>query len=129
MNSFCLLSWVLEEAVADYLLVGTKIISIKTKKVRSKHFPPINLSRCKPGFRWKLTFYKCQIHYRRDTRGLDMPTLAETFPDKFMDPKVFRRCREATNVSQSVLILLLILIHADGSLLLFIPRTTTQIVP
>ncbi|CAH2052543.1 unnamed protein product, partial [Iphiclides podalirius] len=36
--------------------------------------------------------------HRPDTKGLDIPTFAETFPDKFMDPKVFRRAREVSNV-------------------------------
>ncbi|XP_068623411.1 phenoloxidase subunit 1-like [Battus philenor] len=38
------------------------------------------------------------ILHRPDTKGLDIPTFAETFPDKFMDPKVFRRAREVSNV-------------------------------
>ncbi|XP_075983485.1 prophenoloxidase 2 [Anticarsia gemmatalis] len=40
------------------------------------------------------------ILHRRDTRGLNIPTFAETFPDKFVDPKVFRRARETTSVEQ-----------------------------
>ncbi|KPJ13412.1 Phenoloxidase subunit 1 [Papilio machaon] len=38
------------------------------------------------------------ILHRPDTKGLDIPTFAETFPDKFMDPKVFRRAREVSTV-------------------------------
>ncbi|CAH2093356.1 unnamed protein product [Euphydryas editha] len=38
------------------------------------------------------------ILHRDDTKGLDIPTFAETFPDKFMDPKVFRRAREVSTV-------------------------------
>ncbi|CAK1590064.1 unnamed protein product [Parnassius mnemosyne] len=41
------------------------------------------------------------ILHRPDTKGLDIPTFAETFPDKFMDPKVFRRAREISNVVTS----------------------------
>lgn len=29
-----------------------------------------------------------------------MPTVVQTFPDKFMDPKVFRQAREVSNVQQ-----------------------------
>ncbi|XP_049879265.1 phenoloxidase subunit 1 isoform X2 [Pectinophora gossypiella] len=40
------------------------------------------------------------ILHRPDTKGLSVPTFAESFPDKFMDPKVFRKAREvATTVS------------------------------
>ncbi|XP_041971349.1 phenoloxidase subunit 1 [Aricia agestis] len=38
------------------------------------------------------------ILHREDTKGLNIPTFAETFPDKFMDPKVFRKAREVANV-------------------------------
>lgn len=38
---------------------------------------------------------------RPDTKGLNIPTFAETFPDKFMDPKVFRKAREVSNVVTS----------------------------
>ncbi|XP_026488582.1 phenoloxidase subunit 1 [Vanessa tameamea] len=38
------------------------------------------------------------ILHRDDTKGLTIPTFAETFPDKFMDPKVFRRAREVSTV-------------------------------
>nr|WGN96288.1 setae polypeptide [Ochrogaster lunifer] len=41
------------------------------------------------------------ILHRDDTKGVSIPTFAETFPDKFMDPKVFRRAREATSVVPS----------------------------
>ncbi|CAG5047394.1 unnamed protein product [Parnassius apollo] len=41
------------------------------------------------------------ILHRPDTKGLDLPTFVETFPDKFMDPKVFRRAREISNVVTS----------------------------
>ncbi|XP_072934080.1 phenoloxidase subunit 1-like [Epargyreus clarus] len=37
------------------------------------------------------------ILHRDDTKGLNIPTYAETFPDKFMDPKVFRKARETSN--------------------------------
>ncbi|CAG9791144.1 unnamed protein product [Diatraea saccharalis] len=36
--------------------------------------------------------------HREDTKGLNIPTFVESFPDKFIDPKVFRRAREVTNV-------------------------------
>ncbi|XP_063628353.1 phenoloxidase subunit 1-like isoform X1 [Cydia splendana] len=38
------------------------------------------------------------ILHRPDTKGLNIPTFAETFPDKFVDPKVFRKARETTTV-------------------------------
>ncbi|CAK1552411.1 unnamed protein product [Leptosia nina] len=38
------------------------------------------------------------ILHREDTRGLNLPTFAETFPDKFMDPRVFRKAREVATV-------------------------------
>ncbi|XP_039745914.1 phenoloxidase subunit 1 [Pararge aegeria] len=38
------------------------------------------------------------ILHREDTKGLNIPTFAETFPDKFMDPKVFRRAREVSTI-------------------------------
>ncbi|XP_072934083.1 phenoloxidase subunit 1 [Epargyreus clarus] len=38
------------------------------------------------------------ILHREDTKGLNLPTFAETFPDKFMDPKVFRKARETSSV-------------------------------
>ncbi|KAL0868113.1 hypothetical protein ABMA27_008748 [Loxostege sticticalis] len=38
--------------------------------------------------------------HRDDTKGLNMPTVVQTFPDKFMDPKVFRQAREVSNVQQ-----------------------------
>ncbi|XP_030032401.1 phenoloxidase subunit 1 isoform X2 [Manduca sexta] len=38
------------------------------------------------------------ILHRPDTKGLSIPTFAETFPDKFMDSKVFLRAREVSNV-------------------------------
>ncbi|KAF9815719.1 hypothetical protein SFRURICE_009236 [Spodoptera frugiperda] len=41
------------------------------------------------------------ILHRPDTKGLNIPTFAETFPDKFMDPKVFRKAREVSNVVTS----------------------------
>ncbi|CAH2052547.1 unnamed protein product, partial [Iphiclides podalirius] len=34
--------------------------------------------------------------HRPDTKGMDLPTLTETFPDKFMSPKVFRQAREVS---------------------------------
>ncbi|KPJ13408.1 Phenoloxidase subunit 1 [Papilio machaon] len=39
--------------------------------------------------------------HRPDTKGLNIPTITETFPDKFMDPKVFRRAREVSTVVTS----------------------------
>jgi len=39
------------------------------------------------------------ILHRPDTKGLDIPTFAETFPDKFMDPKAFRRAREVASAT------------------------------
>ncbi|KAH9640838.1 hypothetical protein HF086_014424 [Spodoptera exigua] len=41
------------------------------------------------------------ILHRPDTKGINIPTFAETFPDKFMDPKVFRKAREVSNVVTS----------------------------
>ncbi|CAK1590051.1 unnamed protein product [Parnassius mnemosyne] len=41
------------------------------------------------------------ILHRPDTKGLNIPTITETFPDKFMDPKVFRRAREVSTVVTS----------------------------
>ncbi|CAG4931475.1 unnamed protein product [Colias eurytheme] len=41
------------------------------------------------------------ILHRDDTKGLNIPTFAETFPDKFMDPKVFRKAREVSTVVPS----------------------------
>ncbi|XP_026730285.1 phenoloxidase subunit 1-like [Trichoplusia ni] len=38
------------------------------------------------------------ILHRPDTKGMDIPTFVETFPDMFMDPKVFRKAREISNV-------------------------------
>ncbi|CAG9576271.1 unnamed protein product [Danaus chrysippus] len=38
------------------------------------------------------------ILHRDDTKGLNIPTFAETFPDKFMDPRVFRKAREVSTV-------------------------------
>ncbi|CAK1590052.1 unnamed protein product [Parnassius mnemosyne] len=39
--------------------------------------------------------------HRPDTKGMNLPTLTETFPDKFMDSKVFRRAREVSTVVTS----------------------------
>lgn len=41
------------------------------------------------------------ILHRPDTKGLQVPPVVETFPDKFMDPKVFRKARETTTVNAS----------------------------
>ncbi|XP_026313500.1 phenoloxidase subunit 1 [Hyposmocoma kahamanoa] len=41
------------------------------------------------------------ILHRPDTKGLNIPTFVESFPDKFMDPKVFRKAREVTTTVQS----------------------------
>ncbi|CAB3222263.1 unnamed protein product [Arctia plantaginis] len=41
------------------------------------------------------------ILHRPDTRGVGIPTFAELFPDKFVDPKVFRKAREASSVAPS----------------------------
>ncbi|KAM3957879.1 phenoloxidase subunit 1 [Aphomia sociella] len=41
------------------------------------------------------------ILHREDTKGLQVPPVVESFPDKFMDPKVFRRARETASVMQS----------------------------
>ncbi|CRK98947.1 CLUMA_CG012103, isoform A [Clunio marinus] len=39
--------------------------------------------------------------HRKDTKGIDIPTFVETFPDKFMDPRVIQQAREdATIVPQ-----------------------------
>lgn len=42
----------------------------------------------------KRTFF-----FRPDTKGVGIPTFAELFPDKFVDPKVFRKAREASSVA------------------------------
>lgn len=36
--------------------------------------------------------------HRKDTKGLNLPTFVESFPDKFMDPKIIRQAREDMNV-------------------------------
>lgn len=36
--------------------------------------------------------------HRKDTRGVKIPNFAETFPDKFVDPKIIRQAREDLNV-------------------------------
>lgn len=36
--------------------------------------------------------------HRKDTKGVKVPTFVETFPDKFMDPKIIRQAREDVNV-------------------------------
>ncbi|XP_013167706.1 PREDICTED: phenoloxidase subunit 1-like [Papilio xuthus] len=36
--------------------------------------------------------------HRPDTKGLSIPTLTQTFPDKFIDPKVFNRMRSEASV-------------------------------
>jgi tyrosinase len=39
--------------------------------------------------------------HRKDTKGMKIPTFVETFPDKFMDPRIIRKAREdATIVPQ-----------------------------
>ncbi|XP_068623413.1 phenoloxidase subunit 1-like [Battus philenor] len=38
--------------------------------------------------------------HRPETKGMNIPTLAETFPDKFVDPKVFRLARESATTVQ-----------------------------
>ncbi|XP_060806767.1 phenoloxidase subunit 1-like [Amyelois transitella] len=38
------------------------------------------------------------ILHRPDTKGIQVPPVVETFPDKFVDPKVFRKAREVTSV-------------------------------
>lgn len=38
------------------------------------------------------------ILHRPDTKGVNIPTFVESFPDKFVDPKVFRRAREVTSI-------------------------------
>ncbi|XP_073947872.1 phenoloxidase subunit 1-like isoform X2 [Choristoneura fumiferana] len=40
------------------------------------------------------------ILHRPDTKGLNIPTLAENFPDKFVDQKVVRKAREITTTVQ-----------------------------
>ncbi|XP_013143832.1 PREDICTED: phenoloxidase subunit 1-like [Papilio polytes] len=37
--------------------------------------------------------------HRKDTKGLSIPNLTQTFPDKFIDPKVFNRMRSAASVN------------------------------
>ncbi|KAI5638758.1 hemocyanin, ig-like domain-containing protein [Phthorimaea operculella] len=39
--------------------------------------------------------------HRPDTKGVPIPTFVESFPDKFMDPKVFRKAREVSNTVSS----------------------------
>lgn len=36
--------------------------------------------------------------HRKDTKGLQIPTYVETFPDKFMDPRIVRKAREDVSV-------------------------------
>lgn len=36
--------------------------------------------------------------HRKDTKGIEIPSFAETFPDKFVDPRVIRQAREDVNV-------------------------------
>ncbi|XP_075167145.1 phenoloxidase 2-like [Haematobia irritans] len=36
--------------------------------------------------------------HRRDTKGLDLPSFAQIFPEKYMDSKVFRKAREEVSV-------------------------------
>lgn len=36
--------------------------------------------------------------HRPDTKGLNLPLFAETFPEKYVDSKVFRELREETTV-------------------------------
>lgn len=36
--------------------------------------------------------------HRPDTKGVKIPTFVETFPDKFMDPRIMRQAREDANV-------------------------------
>ncbi|XP_067629385.1 phenoloxidase 2 [Eurosta solidaginis] len=36
--------------------------------------------------------------HRRDTKGLDLPSFAQNFPDKFVDSQVFRKVREEVTV-------------------------------
>lgn len=38
---------------------------------------------------------------RNDTKGMDIPPLTETFPDKFMDPKAFRQARQSASVAKT----------------------------
>ncbi|GBP20807.1 Phenoloxidase subunit 1 [Eumeta japonica] len=38
---------------------------------------------------------------RPDTKGMNIPTFAETFPDKFIDPKAGRKAREIAAVEES----------------------------
>lgn len=38
-------------------------------------------------------------YFRKDTKGLSIPNLTQTFPDKFIDPKVFNRMRSAASVN------------------------------
>lgn len=36
--------------------------------------------------------------HRKDTKGLKIPTFVETFPDKFMDPRIVRKAREDATI-------------------------------
>lgn len=38
------------------------------------------------------------ILHRPDTKGLDLPRFVESFPDKFVDSKVFERVREEATI-------------------------------
>lgn len=38
------------------------------------------------------------IYHRPDTKELNLPSLAEIFPDKFMDKSLFARAREESNL-------------------------------
>ncbi|KPJ13409.1 Phenoloxidase subunit 1 [Papilio machaon] len=39
--------------------------------------------------------------HRPDTKGLSIPTLTQTFPDKFVDPKVFNRMRTEASMNMN----------------------------
>lgn len=36
--------------------------------------------------------------HRPDTQDLDIPNLIQSFPDKYMDSKIFTRAREESNI-------------------------------
>ncbi|KAK4873335.1 hypothetical protein RN001_015364 [Aquatica leii] len=38
------------------------------------------------------------ILHRKDTRGMDIPSFMETFPDKYVDSQVFAKAREEANI-------------------------------
>lgn len=51
-------------------------------------------------FLFNYAFSVAMLH-RKDTRHLEIPTLPEVFPDKFMDGEIFSKAREETTIVDS----------------------------